>query len=316
MTNERSTHAYHYHRRPPDVEEALSSMLWTPYERPTTDSSTDDENDTGIRGFVKSKSFHDYQHQSRWPHSLTECGHVCYWSDDKTYDPWSDANTINTTVPSINSNEIAARIWQHPRPLSATVSSGCCRNRCYKPRVAPTIPDTNTNSSYAHFQPTFSSLTKWWSTYSSASGVQTPATTTVPMSSMASSSCSATYTHTSVSLSTVSLSTCSSLPAMAMMAGDEQPPSYESLFVQPRKQRHHLHLIRPVWKVLRRTTNNLRMPCHGQHLLMSSNTTATSPTIRMERSPQLTSSTSSPAIMRPTIVNNFINNEVDIFHMH
>lgn len=29
-------------RRPPDVEEALSSMLWTPYQRTPTESSDDD----------------------------------------------------------------------------------------------------------------------------------------------------------------------------------------------------------------------------------------------------------------------------------
>lgn len=32
-------------RRPPDVEEALSSMLWTPYQCNLSDSSSDEEND-------------------------------------------------------------------------------------------------------------------------------------------------------------------------------------------------------------------------------------------------------------------------------
>lgn len=39
---------YHHHLRPPDVEEALSSMLWTPYERTSNTppvSSTEDEED-------------------------------------------------------------------------------------------------------------------------------------------------------------------------------------------------------------------------------------------------------------------------------
>lgn len=33
-------------RRPPDVEEALSSMLWTPYQRTPTDTSDEDDADT------------------------------------------------------------------------------------------------------------------------------------------------------------------------------------------------------------------------------------------------------------------------------
>lgn len=33
-------------RRPPDVEEALSSMLWTPYQRTPTDTSDEDDGDT------------------------------------------------------------------------------------------------------------------------------------------------------------------------------------------------------------------------------------------------------------------------------
>lgn len=39
------------HRRPPDVEEALSSMLWTPYQRSQSDSSDDEEevNDCNLR---------------------------------------------------------------------------------------------------------------------------------------------------------------------------------------------------------------------------------------------------------------------------
>lgn len=40
------------HRRPPDVEEALSSMLWTPYQRSPSDSSDEDEeqvNDCNLR---------------------------------------------------------------------------------------------------------------------------------------------------------------------------------------------------------------------------------------------------------------------------
>lgn len=40
---------YHHHLRPPDVEEALSSMLWTPYERtsntPPVSSTEEDEED-------------------------------------------------------------------------------------------------------------------------------------------------------------------------------------------------------------------------------------------------------------------------------
>ena len=40
------------HRRPPDVEEALSSMLWTPYQRSPSDSSDEEEeqvNDCNLR---------------------------------------------------------------------------------------------------------------------------------------------------------------------------------------------------------------------------------------------------------------------------
>lgn len=43
-------------RRPPDVEEALSSMLWTPYQRTSTDSSEDDETDTKTEHKENSKS--------------------------------------------------------------------------------------------------------------------------------------------------------------------------------------------------------------------------------------------------------------------
>lgn len=35
-------------RRPPDVEEALSSMLWTPYQRTSTDTSDEDDADTSV----------------------------------------------------------------------------------------------------------------------------------------------------------------------------------------------------------------------------------------------------------------------------
>lgn len=37
-------------RRPPDVEEALSSMLWTPYERTPIDSSDDEDIDASRHG--------------------------------------------------------------------------------------------------------------------------------------------------------------------------------------------------------------------------------------------------------------------------
>lgn len=45
-------------RRPPsDVEEALSSMLWTPYQRTPTDSSSDDDDDfTSCTGHDKSSA--------------------------------------------------------------------------------------------------------------------------------------------------------------------------------------------------------------------------------------------------------------------
>ncbi|XP_073845485.1 uncharacterized protein [Musca autumnalis] len=67
MTTKRATtyghHTQHQQRRPPDVEEALSSMLWTPYERASiTDTSSDDEDELLNRHqqLRKSKSQYDY----------------------------------------------------------------------------------------------------------------------------------------------------------------------------------------------------------------------------------------------------------------
>ncbi|XP_075166501.1 uncharacterized protein LOC142238680 [Haematobia irritans] len=69
MATKRATNYGHSHsqRRPPDVEEALSSMLWTPYERASnTDTSSEDEDDLHHHSAMhrqqlrKSKSQYDY----------------------------------------------------------------------------------------------------------------------------------------------------------------------------------------------------------------------------------------------------------------
>ncbi|XP_059225002.1 uncharacterized protein LOC106080903 [Stomoxys calcitrans] len=66
MTTKRATTTNYGHphsqRRPPDVEEALSSMLWTPYERASnTDTSSEDEDEQLHRQQLrKSKSQYDY----------------------------------------------------------------------------------------------------------------------------------------------------------------------------------------------------------------------------------------------------------------
>ncbi|KAH8404189.1 hypothetical protein KR215_011670 [Drosophila sulfurigaster] len=44
-----ATPSHRQHHRPPDVEEALSSMLWTPYERTTPTASSSDEDDDDER---------------------------------------------------------------------------------------------------------------------------------------------------------------------------------------------------------------------------------------------------------------------------
>lgn len=53
---------FQHQRRPPDVEEALSSMLWTPYERSCTDSSSDeDDRRDQAKRIRKSDSTYDHR---------------------------------------------------------------------------------------------------------------------------------------------------------------------------------------------------------------------------------------------------------------
>ncbi|XP_028900629.1 uncharacterized protein LOC105219129 isoform X2 [Zeugodacus cucurbitae] len=53
---------FQHQRRPPDVEEALSSMLWTPYERSCTDSSSDeDDGRDSAKRLRKSNSSSDHR---------------------------------------------------------------------------------------------------------------------------------------------------------------------------------------------------------------------------------------------------------------
>lgn len=338
MRNQRSSHLqHHYHRRPHDAEEALSSMLWTPYERPTSDSSSNDENDTSDsgHGFAKSKSIHDYRQLQRVPSRGLLTGDLCLPStrtlavyaydnvaydtcclaDDKIYDTWDISSAINnTSVPSVNNNEIyedpdGVKICGDQQlPVFASVSyrrtSGCHRNYCQKPPHVISYQSNTNRFSYPHFHPSFSSLTKWCLNYTTTTTIQTRTI---------SSFCDSNRPDTSSSLlSTISLSMMSSsLPSMSVPQkaepnyerSDRNPPSYESLFVQPRKQGPYLHLIRPVRKTLRRTTNSLRIPCQGQHLLMNPMARASSLTTKRAGSGRLTTATSSPPIMRTAIVN-------------
>ncbi|XP_039956233.1 serine-rich adhesin for platelets [Bactrocera tryoni] len=64
-----------HQRRPPDVEEALSSMLWTPYERSWTDSSSDeDDGPDQAKRLRKSNSTYDHGIAYEPQTTTSECG--------------------------------------------------------------------------------------------------------------------------------------------------------------------------------------------------------------------------------------------------
>ncbi|XP_018788845.1 PREDICTED: uncharacterized protein LOC108968937 [Bactrocera latifrons] len=97
-----------HQRTPPDVEEALSSMLWTPYERSWTDSFSDeDDGPDQAKRLRKSNSTYDHVIAYEPRTTTSECGehHLCPpVAITKSSLPDNVANTMQSTpyVPFSN----------------------------------------------------------------------------------------------------------------------------------------------------------------------------------------------------------------------
>ncbi|XP_054739357.1 uncharacterized protein LOC129245300 [Anastrepha obliqua] len=155
--------SFSHQRRPPDVEEALSSMLWTPYERTTNDSSSE-EDERRERAKRLRKSHSSYEHRITCePFTST------YFDDDDDDDnelvpsgalttstPANVANTLQSTpfVPFPNffyNNDASGS--SHRDPISIDQSNH---------KRAEKHSDGGFRYSYPYYG-NISSLHKWWS---------------------------------------------------------------------------------------------------------------------------------------------------------
>ncbi|XP_067629381.1 homeobox protein 2-like isoform X2 [Eurosta solidaginis] len=150
-----------HQRKPPDVEEALSSMLWTPYEHTSTDSSSD-EDDQIIRTERIHRLHNNYNHKiTNQPLTST------YFGDDSKMG-LSVALTTTPTKP-----DVANRLQSTPFVPFSNVSNSnninnndnasCSRNHWY-PVKPDSIRKESRNGSFQFSYPYYGphpSFNKW-----------------------------------------------------------------------------------------------------------------------------------------------------------
>lgn len=173
---------HHQHlRRPPDVEEALSSMLWTPYERTPSDSSSSDDDDVKLNNRLQ-KSQNSYESAAMaavptfvpMPTSYFDCDDFLLPATVATA---TAAATVASFVPFSNimlsSNSQQHFLHHHSQQqqqqqfvASAPFASSNYHHKGYDPATK-----SNYRFSYPYYGP-IPSLNKWWST-SNTSGAGT-----------------------------------------------------------------------------------------------------------------------------------------------
>ncbi|KAL9917542.1 uncharacterized protein ACN427_000292 isoform 2-T2 [Glossina fuscipes fuscipes] len=290
MAGERSVH---HQRRPPDVEEALSSMLWTPYERSSTDTSSDDE-DERIQRNLKSSyvSFcSDYTANRSFaaldteyvtfiptsmatsttanPHELSDltsaAATTCYFTaaGKSFYEPLANVATPLVPLPysSVVLNTRTPAVTNYCNDDSTLKMNGAA-HYCEHPYYHKASSTGNDNISYTRTEnatpvATRQSNKPLHSRYAAISSLtkwwSPPANTAT--NGRSSSRSAATITESSSIMAPISSLTLSSNGIV------KRPPSYESLYATTKSSYHnnhqHLHLFKPMLNTLKANVTSI-----------------------------------------------------------
>ncbi|XP_017471086.1 PREDICTED: putative uncharacterized protein DDB_G0277255, partial [Rhagoletis zephyria] len=158
MNDERG---FHHQRRPPDVEEALSSMLWRPYERNSSDSSSDEEDQKGrTKRLRKPHSY--YEHRITYEPFISS-----YFGDDDQLEPTVAITTTpesaTSTLQSIPFVPFSNFFYDNVNN-DDTSGSSQCELKVFESnhKEAGIYKDRSFRFSYPYYVP-IPSLNKWWS---------------------------------------------------------------------------------------------------------------------------------------------------------
>ncbi|CAD6998656.1 unnamed protein product [Ceratitis capitata] len=152
MSGERT---FQHSRRPPDVEEALSSMLWTPYEPTSTESSSDEDDRCRINRLHKSHSSYDRRYAYE---PLTTTG---YEVENRFCSP--AMMTVPTTTNVANSLQSTPFVpftnyfYNNRNNTDSSDSPKISSNR----KQRNSFKDGSLRFSYPYYGP-IPSLNKWW----------------------------------------------------------------------------------------------------------------------------------------------------------
>lgn len=150
---------YHHHLRPPDVEEALSSMLWTPYERtsntpPVSSTEEDEEDDEDDAERQKEKAADlDDEDELRLHRKLRK--------SQSSYE-----TTLSHLLP------LPAHLPLLPVPFSKSTSDERRRQRNRYSYPASYSPSPSNTSASAYYGSPAHTLTQWCS--SAATAIKEP----------------------------------------------------------------------------------------------------------------------------------------------
>uniref|UniRef100_A0A1A9WK16 Uncharacterized protein n=1 Tax=Glossina brevipalpis TaxID=37001 RepID=A0A1A9WK16_9MUSC len=292
MAGERSTH---HQRRPPDVEEALSSMLWTPYERSSTDNSSEDEDERLLQRDLKSSftSFcTDYATNTAYATLDTEyvtfiptsmaasttvnalqlsdltstAATTCYFAAaaETFYEPLENVATplvpLSSSALVLNTRTQAITNYSNDDSTLKMNTEHYPENRYYH-KLSGT---TNDNITYPRTSPNVGTAATRQSNkrslHSRYAAISSLTKWWSPMANAATNS--STDNRSAVTIAETSSMTApiSSLTSSSA-AIVKQPPSYESLYATTKSSHHnkhqHLHLFKPMSNTLKANVTSI-----------------------------------------------------------